>query len=155
MESDKLNRWLTLGANLGVLVGLVLVAYEINQSRVQLELATSSDGTDNFTQAMEILVQDEELSELIYRAERSYESLDDFERWRVSKYLDGFMSMSEQDYLVISNMHDKDVAKGFEVDWRENIQLSMYKSYWAHHQSRFGANFRSFIDNILAKSTKE
>ncbi len=49
MNSDDWNRWLTLGANLGVFVGLILVAYEINQSGTQLELAASGDGTDNFT----------------------------------------------------------------------------------------------------------
>lgn len=49
MESDRFNRWLTLGANVGVIVGLVLVAYEINQSGTSLELAASSDGVDNFT----------------------------------------------------------------------------------------------------------
>lgn len=38
MKSDSLNKWLTLGANLGVFAGLVLVAYEINQSGTQLEL---------------------------------------------------------------------------------------------------------------------
>ena len=85
MNSDGWNKWLTLGANLGVFVGLILVAYEINQSGTHLELAASSDGVDNFTQAMEVLAQDEELSKLIFRAERSYDELDDFEKWRVSK----------------------------------------------------------------------
>jgi hypothetical protein len=45
-----------------------------------LELAASADGTDNFTQAMETLVQDEDLSRLIYRAEQSFKDLDDFEK---------------------------------------------------------------------------
>lgn len=38
MDSDRLNRWLTLGANLGVLVGLALLVVEIRQSN-QLALA--------------------------------------------------------------------------------------------------------------------
>jgi hypothetical protein len=32
MDSDKINRWLTLGANIGVLSGLILVALQINQN---------------------------------------------------------------------------------------------------------------------------
>ena len=32
MDSDRLNRWLSLGANVGLLAGLVLVACEINQN---------------------------------------------------------------------------------------------------------------------------
>lgn len=49
------------------------------------------------------------------------QSLDEFEKWRVTKYLDGFMSISEQDYLVINRMSDQDVATGFEVDWQQNM----------------------------------
>lgn len=32
LESDRLNRWLTLGANIGVLIGLVLLIVEIQQN---------------------------------------------------------------------------------------------------------------------------
>jgi len=32
LESDRLNRWLTLGANLGVLVGIILILIELNQN---------------------------------------------------------------------------------------------------------------------------
>ncbi len=31
MDANKVNRWLTLGANLGVLVGIVLILIELNQ----------------------------------------------------------------------------------------------------------------------------
>ena len=34
MESDRLNRWLTLVANIGVLIGLVLLVIEIRQSNL-------------------------------------------------------------------------------------------------------------------------
>ena len=32
MNFDRLNRWLTLGGNLGVLLGLGALIFEINQS---------------------------------------------------------------------------------------------------------------------------
>jgi len=62
------DSWLGFATNLSVFLGLVLVAYEIGQTRVQLEISASSDGTDNFVQAMELLAQDEELSQLVYTA---------------------------------------------------------------------------------------
>jgi hypothetical protein len=152
MNSDRLNRWLTLAANIGVFLGLVLVAYEINQSAINLELAVSSDGSDNFQQAMEVLVQDEDLATLIYKAESSYETLDEFETWRVSKYLDGFFTMSEQDFRVLATLSGGDAAVGFEEDWRENMVLPMYKDYWSHSEERFTPEFRRFINEILNES---
>jgi len=152
MKAGTWNQWLTLGANFGVFAGLILVAYEVDQSATQLELAASADGTDNFVEAMEVLAQNEELSRLIYRAERSFEELDDFEKWRVSKYLDGFMTMSEQDYLVYREINDKEPATGFEDDWRENMKLPVYREYWQRSQGRFSPEFRSFINKIVADS---
>ena len=37
MNSDGFNKWLTLGANIGVLFGLFLVAYEIRQTNTSLD----------------------------------------------------------------------------------------------------------------------
>ena len=33
MDSNKLNNWLTLGANVGVLIGLALLVYELRQAQ--------------------------------------------------------------------------------------------------------------------------
>ncbi len=151
IKSDDWNRWLALGANLSVLAGLLLVAYEIAQSRTQLELSASADGTDNFVQAMEVLVQDEDLSQLIYQAENSYEELDQFQRWRVSKYLDGYMTMSEQDFRVYIETGDVEIQTTFEMDWRENMARPMYRDYWARRQPRFSAEFRNLINGVLGE----
>ncbi len=47
VDSDRLNRWLTLGANLGILIGLILVGYEIKQNsnlvRAQIIVTAFSD----------------------------------------------------------------------------------------------------------------
>ena len=153
MNSEKLNRWLTLGSNLGVFAGLILVAYEISQSGKHLELAASADGTDNFTQAIEILVQDENLSRLIYKAEQFYGDLDEFEKWRVSRYLDGFMTMSQQDFLVYLEISDDGTVSGYEYDWRRNMKLAMFQDYWLHNEARYNPKYQNFINGILAESS--
>lgn len=150
MIPKELNDWLQVVGLFGVFGGLVLVAFEIHQSGQQLELSALADGTDNFTEAMETLVQDENLSRLIYRAEKSFTDLDDFDRWRVSKYLDGYFSMTEQDYLV-SREIDASVALGIEDDWYENMSLEMYRDYWQRSQDRFGPEFRAFINDLLTE----
>ena len=150
MKSDSVNGWLSLGANLGVIAGLILVADEINQSGKQLELAASADSVDSFTQAMETLVQDENLSRLIYRAEQSYGELDDFERWRVGRYLDGYMSMSEQDYLVLVQIGGMDIA-GFVDDMGEYMDMPMYREYWLRSQNRHSPEFQQFINEIVTE----
>ena len=154
MRLDDINRWLTLAANAGVFLGLVLVAYEINQTQRQLEIAALADTTDNFTQAMEVLAQDEELALLIYRAETDFESLDELERWRVFKYLDGFMTMSEQDYVVLKEIEEGTLG-GFMYDWKQFLKQPHYLAYWEINEERFGRDFRDFVNSLISRDAPE
>lgn len=149
MNVEGWSKWLTFIANTGVFLGLVLVAYEINQSQTQLEISALADGTDNFTEAMIALTQDEDLAKLVYRAEHNFEDLGDFELWRIQKYLDGYVSMSEQDYLVLTKLPDERISSGFKHDWQENMQMPVYRTYWAKSEKRFSQEFGSFINDIL------
>ena len=97
----------------------------------------------------EVLVQDEDLSLLIYRAEHSFDELDDFEKWRVNRYLDGYMSMSEQDLLVYRQISETGDDAAFEEDMREYMSLPMYREYWRHSESRHGTEFRNFVNTII------
>ncbi len=56
--------------------------------------------------------------------------------------------MSEQDYLVLTRVVGS--VQGFEDDWRENLQLPLYRDYWLESEERFGPEFRGFINAILA-----
>jgi hypothetical protein len=149
MNLDALNKWLTFAANVGVIVGLILIAYELNQTQEQLEMSALADATDNFTQAMEVLVQDEDLSALLFRAESNFEELDQFEKWRVYKYLDGFLTMSEQDFLAMKSI-EAGTLGGFEYDWKLFMKQQHYRAYWTENEGRFGHEFREYVNNILA-----
>ena len=40
MDSVRLNRWLTLGANIGVLIGIMLLLVELDQNRDMMRAQT-------------------------------------------------------------------------------------------------------------------
>jgi len=150
MNSDSWNKWLTLIANVGVLAGLMLVAYEINQTRTQLLLSASADSTNDYVQAMQVLAQDVDLSELLYRAEFSYDELEEFEKWRISKYFDGFFVMAQQDYFVIRQNDVGETWVAFETDWRQRLEMPAWREYWRLRRTRYAPVFRDFLDDILA-----
>ncbi len=55
MITTKVNSWLSLGANIGVVIGLVLVAYQINQEAELTKIQLFSEATSSrkeFNQAM-------------------------------------------------------------------------------------------------------
>lgn len=71
MDLDKLNKWLVLFANLGVMVGVVFLAIEISQNQMSLEHANEisrfearMEPVDTFNELSGLLIQDEELTRI-------------------------------------------------------------------------------------------
>ena len=85
---QKLNNWMSILTNVGVLVGLVLVAYEVNQANKSLDIANRQWGTEYRMDRNEMLssfliniASDENLSS-IWRRGNADEELDFEERHR-------------------------------------------------------------------------
>lgn len=62
MDLQKLNNWLALAANIGVLVGIVLLALEIRQNTTVIESSTYQDRTQDLREALTMVTESEHLS---------------------------------------------------------------------------------------------
>jgi len=61
MKTEKINSWLSLGANIGVVVGLMLVAYQINQEAELAKVQLFSDVTTSMNEFNQALMGDDPL----------------------------------------------------------------------------------------------
>ena len=52
MNTDRLNRWLALGANVGVLIGLILLVYEVRQNSELMQAQISMERTNTNMQIL-------------------------------------------------------------------------------------------------------
>ena len=75
MDTDKFNRWLTLTANLGILIGLVLLIVEIQQNT---DLMRAQIAMDRTTTRMQILSDWANGGELVRIEAILYEQVDGF-----------------------------------------------------------------------------
>ena len=69
MDTNQLNRWLTLGANIGVLIGIVLLIVELDQNRDMIQAQTRNDISWQVTDFLTRVASDRDFSSLKYRAE--------------------------------------------------------------------------------------
>ncbi len=53
MDTDRLNRWLTLGANLGVLTGIIFIFIELNQNADLMRAQMVQSRADNLVSSFE------------------------------------------------------------------------------------------------------
>ncbi len=90
MNEDKVNRWLTLGANFGVLVGLILVTFELHQSTVTTRAEMVSDFQDRWV-AMDMSWQDAEFAAAWAKAIENPDALSTAEMIQLSGQLWAFI----------------------------------------------------------------
>ena len=73
MDSDRINRWLTLGANLGVLVGIILLVIELNQNRDLMRAQTRSDLSVEIISLLAQTANNSTLSDIMNRGDAGEE----------------------------------------------------------------------------------
>ena len=73
MKSERINSWLSLGANIGVVVGLILVAYQINQDADLTRIQLFSDATTARNEFNHALMGDNPLEVVAKSIESPYE----------------------------------------------------------------------------------
>jgi hypothetical protein len=80
MDTNRLNRWLTLGANFGVLFGIILLIVELDQNRDMIRAQTRNDISQQITEFLSQIANNSELSNIKRRAEagRFYSNADDW-----------------------------------------------------------------------------
>ena len=68
MTPDKVNRWLTLGANIGVLIGIVLLVIELDQNREMIRAQTRNDISQQLASRLLTLASNSQLNNVTRRA---------------------------------------------------------------------------------------
>ena len=94
---NKLNQWLTLVANLGVVIGLVLVAVEIRQNTNLAQVQTYRENTAELTQWRSQMLSDPELITLFseYWKTGQFSELDQNQQTRLGMMINNLFSAYE------------------------------------------------------------
>ncbi len=110
-SADKANQWLTLGANLGVLIGLILLIVELDQNSDLLRAQIHQARADNYESFMVEYADTEQLLQTMvkFRAAgaprdvSALEQLDPVERDRLRSYFNGRVAGYDNLYYQYRN----------------------------------------------------
>ncbi len=80
MNSDKVNRWLTLGANLGVVLGLAFLIVEIRQNTTALTAQAYQARSDALVELSRMIAESEVLATIEANLTIRPETCSEFER---------------------------------------------------------------------------
>lgn len=96
---DRVNRWLTLAANLGVLLGLIVLIIEVRQN-ASLTRAAMDQQKNNFLAEIELNIAKPEMSAIWVKAIRTPEALSDTEVQAAGSILVSVMLQWDQMFMM-------------------------------------------------------
>ena len=85
MTSEKVNKWLSLGANFGVVIGLVLLIFEIGQNTEMMRAQINQSRTDTAISEQQAVFNSDYIPALLANRDRG-EPFSEEEMYRYSAY---------------------------------------------------------------------
>ena len=77
MNVEKINTWLTLGANAGMAIGLVLLYFEISQNTEMMQAQINQSRTDTALSDQQAVYNSDYIPALVVKAEKGEEFSDE------------------------------------------------------------------------------
>ena len=152
MNVDNANRWLTLAANVGVLVGIAFLIVEINQNTQATNTASRDASVGHILNFFEQGMDNQVIARARYKF-RSGEELDGFERRQLHNY-------QYYNFKIFENIHVQYERGLFsDSEWRryrriiknvldgDEIALEMWNSRQDNYTEEFRAEVAALIQD--------
>ena len=155
MEFDRLNRWLALAANLGLLAGLIMVALQLNQTSELARAQLINEGNIAVSQVWTGLMG-EDSAEAIAKSIENPSEMTFADFMVVDAYLYTAMNIFHRNYrLAHEGVFDP-------TDWQQAIDSTAtwflgnaFGRAWWEEEARdfFEPEFVAYIDQHLARTS--
>jgi hypothetical protein len=152
MDTDKVNRWLTLGANFGVLAGIILLVVELEQNREMMRAQTRNEIAAEIVDLLSQVATSNELSSLLSRAASGESLSDEDQRQFGHRALAMFRYFENVHYQYRQGMYDEEEYQAQRDAWRHNggfLSRPEYKSVWCAWRETFSVEFRTEYESLF------
>jgi len=147
MKLDRLNSWLTLAANIGVLAGIIFLGVEIRQNTNASQAEFRQAALESATEYLYTAVEDPELWLMRFKP-----TLTDVERTKLAAYLFVIRERAEWTWRQFN------AGAVDEATWRRirdvfvgSVSFPQTRRWWAYNYSRgtFEPGFRDEINALV------
>jgi hypothetical protein len=161
MESDKVNRWLTLGANIGVIVGLLLLVFEIRQNTIAVQTNARQQHFDQHTTLVLARLENPVLLQALMKGSDGLEDLSNEDRayfipYTVNVFRNHFIAHDLWQNGILPDSQWNTLVTSIKATFRTSKGA---REYWRRRQENepdeYSIEFVEFIDEILLALEKE
>ena len=149
MKLRAINHWLTLAANLGVMVGIIFLAYELQQNTVATQLDAATMFQTSFSDIEQTIYTDPEFSALLEKA-REGQPLTESESFRIFIFYNNVLRQWQVNhFLYLSDALDEGIWLGNQAFMRRVFGEDQgLLQQWRTTKELFGPAFNEMIGSI-------
>jgi len=150
LKKLDLAQTLQLLGNAGVIVGILLLVYELAQNREMMRAQTRHDLASGITDLLIAEASDDALLELIVKTDQSLE-LSAVERLKLDLFRNArFRYWEDMHYQYRTGLYDEiEFSKQIEaIGLTLSVALTMVE-YWCRTRNRYSPEFAEEIDSLL------
>lgn len=152
MSADRMSRWIGTGANLGVLLGLFILIFEVHQNREMMRAQIRHDLSDGIVQLLMAPANNRQLADILFRAEAGQE-LNPKELFQYRLRTNAlFRYWEDVHYQYRVGLYDRVEFEMQRGAWQAFFTASAPgREYWCEVRTLYSPKFRAEMDGLLAE----
>jgi len=152
MDTDRLNRWLTLGANIAVLVGILFLAAEISQNTEMMRAQINQSRAEASMSEAQSIYNSQHIPEILVKL-RQGASITAVEHERYVHLIRGLhrnwdnqLRQYREGFLADNIPRSVRAAITYEL-----VPIEVARQEWERTRGAFSKEYGAFVDSILAE----
>lgn len=150
MKSDRLTRWITIGANLGVMIGLLLLIAELAQNRDMMRAQIRHELAMGIVNLLQTPANNDQLADVLFRG-ISGEELTPTELFQFELRTNAlFRYWEDVHYQYRAGLYDDIEFERQRDAWRASLARSQLSvGYWCRVRLLYSPEFAKEMDSML------
>jgi hypothetical protein len=152
MKAKRVNQWLSLGANFGVLIGIILLLAELDQNSTMMRAQARHAVSQGIVDLLSLSANNEQLASLLRRAD-SGEALtpDEYLQFQHRSFA-LFRYLEDLHYQYRLGLYDDAEYLAQKEAWTAYLNISEAAvTAWCAYRPTVSPEFRAEVDNVLSR----
>ncbi len=154
MNTDRLNQWLSLGANIGVLIGIILLVIELGQNQDMMRSQIRNELSRGVYDLMSLTAGNKDMADAVARAS-SGEELTPTDAVMLRTRNEAILRYWENaHYQYRQGMYEEDEFSSHLITMSDIIlgeEEASLIGFWCKNRTYFSTPFIEDIDRILSE----
>lgn len=150
MNTKQINQWLTFAANIGVIFGILLLVFELQQNRDLMKAQIRTEISKGIFDLFTLTAENPQLADLLYRADKG-EKLTPAEHFQyTSRTRAMFRYFENVNYQYRQGLYEKTEYEKQTKAWQKYLNNSKIAvSIWCDYRATVSEGLMLEIDSLL------